>query len=73
MNKRHNAICYHRVREAQAAQIIRVVWIPGDLKIIDLLTKTTMPANKKNRFVEQVFTNKATIIGNSDTKKEEGA
>ena len=32
-----------------------------------------MPANKKNRFVEQVFTNKATIIGNSDTKKEEEA
>ena len=73
MNKRHNAICYHRVREAQAAQIIRVAWIPGDLNLSDVLTKTTMPANKKNRFVEQVFTNKATIIGNSNTKEEEGA
>ena len=60
LNKRHNAICYHRVREAQAAQIIRVAWIPGDLNLSDLLTKTTMPANKKNGFVEQVFTNKAT-------------
>ena len=73
LNKRHNAICYHRVREAQAAQIIRVAWIPGDLNLSDLLTKTTMPANKKNGFVEQVFTNKATIIGNSDTKKDEEA
>jgi len=25
LNKRHNDICYHRVREAQAAQIIREV------------------------------------------------
>ena len=40
-------------------------------KIMICGTKTTMPANKKNGFVEQVFTNKATIIGNSDTKKEE--
>jgi hypothetical protein len=25
LNKRHNAICYHRVREAQAAGIINVL------------------------------------------------
>ena len=68
LNKRHNAICYHRVREAQAAQIIRVAWIPGDLNLSDLLTKTTIPTNKKNGLVEQVFTNKATVIGNNDTK-----
>ena len=43
------------------------------MNLSDLLTKTTMPANKKNGFVEQVFTNKATIIGNSDTKKDEEA
>ena len=29
LNNRNNAICYHRVREAQAAGIIRVGWIPG--------------------------------------------
>ena len=28
LNKRHNAICYHRVREAQAAGILRVWWVP---------------------------------------------
>ena len=62
LNKRHNAICYHRVREAQAAQMIRVAWIPGDMNLSDLLTKTTMPANKKNGFVQEIFTNKATVL-----------
>jgi len=43
LNKRHNAICYHRVREAQAAGIIRVGWIEGKNNLADLFTKTTMP------------------------------
>ena len=30
-NKRHNVICYHRVREAQAAGILWVGCIPGYL------------------------------------------
>ena len=29
LNKRHNVICYRRVREAQDAGILRVVFIPG--------------------------------------------
>ena len=29
LNKRHNDICYRRVREAQAAGILQVGWIPG--------------------------------------------
>ena len=29
LNKRHNAICYHRVREAQAEDVIRIGWIEG--------------------------------------------
>ena len=62
LNKRHNAICYHRVREAQAALIIRTGWIPGDLNLADLLTKTTMPGNKKDAFVRQLFHNNAVVI-----------
>ena len=31
LNKRHNAICYHSVREAQDADIIRFGLIPGGL------------------------------------------
>ena len=65
-NKRHNAICYHRVREARAAMIIRTGWIPGDLNISDILTKTTMPTNKKNAFIVQIFHNNVEIIKGKD-------
>ena len=66
LNKRHNAICYHRVREAQAAQIIRVAWISGEMNISDLLTNTTMPANKKNQCVQGIFTNTSIVINRDD-------
>ena len=62
LNKRHTAICYHKVREAQASEIIRTGWIPGDMNLADLFTKTTMPANKKNGFVQNIFQNDASII-----------
>ena len=39
LKKKHNAITYHRVREAQAAQIIRVAHKPGQTNLADLLTK----------------------------------
>jgi hypothetical protein len=39
LKKRHNAIAYHRTREAITAGIIRVAWIEGDLNVADLLTK----------------------------------
>ena len=62
LNKRHNAICYHRVREAQAAEIIRTGWIPGELNLADLLTKTTMAGNVKDGFVRRIFVNDAMVI-----------
>jgi hypothetical protein len=39
LKKRHNAIAYHRMREAQAANIICVAWESSDTQIADLLTK----------------------------------
>jgi hypothetical protein len=57
LNKRHNAICYHRVREAQAAGIIYVSWIPGQENLADLFTKTTMSGNVRNDMVESIFCN----------------
>ena len=42
MNKRHNIICYHRVCEAQSAEVIIVVWIQGDYNQADLRTNTTL-------------------------------
>ena len=62
LNKRHKAICYHRVREAQAAMMIRTGWIPGHLNLADLLTKTTMAGNVKDGFVRRIFINDAQVI-----------
>ena len=64
LNKRHNAICYHRVREAQAASIIRMAWIKGEVNIADLFTKTTLASNKKHDFIDNIFGNRATVIEN---------
>ncbi|GFH48949.1 hypothetical protein CTEN210_05425 [Chaetoceros tenuissimus] len=39
LNKRHNAICYHRVREEQACGMIKVLWIEGKYNLADLFSK----------------------------------
>jgi hypothetical protein len=39
LKKKHNAISYHKVREAQAAGIIRLAWESGDTNLADMLTK----------------------------------
>ena len=39
LKKKHNAIAYHRVREAQAAGIVRISHEPGETNLADLLTK----------------------------------
>ena len=69
LNKRHNAICYHRVREAQAAGTIRVGWIEGKFNLADLFTKTTIAGNTRHGIVEGIFHNEAAPIddGNNDT------
>ena len=59
LNKRHNAICYHRVRESQAAGRIRVGWIPGKRNLADLSTKMTMAGNVRHSIMEVIFHNKA--------------
>ena len=49
LNKKHNAICYHRVREAAAAGWIRVVWVQSCYNIADLFTKViSMEARKRH-------------------------
>ena len=62
LNKRHNAICYHRVREAQANGKLRVGWIPGDYNLAYLLTKTTIKVNTRHGMVESIFYNEAVLI-----------
>jgi hypothetical protein len=45
LKKKHNAIAYHRVREAIAARIIRFVYIKSEENVSDVLTKPL--SNKK--------------------------
>lgn len=43
MKKKHNAIAYYRIREADAANVIRFGHLPGDFNYADNMTK---PSNK---------------------------
>lgn len=54
LKKWHNAIAYHRAREAQAAGFIRVAWESGDTQIADLLTKL-MPGPRLKELVGYVL------------------
>jgi hypothetical protein len=40
LKKKHNAICYHRVREAVAARTVCVAYIPSGQNLADMLTKS---------------------------------
>jgi len=62
LNKRHNAICYHRIREAQAAGVIRVGWIEGKENVADLFTKTTLSNENKSRFIQFIIDDEATSL-----------
>jgi hypothetical protein len=39
LQKKHNAVAYHKVRESVAAEAIRVVHEAGELNLSDILTK----------------------------------
>jgi len=39
LKKKHQAICYHRIRECVAAQVLRFVHIDTKLNLADILTK----------------------------------
>ena len=57
LNNRHNAICYHKVRESQAAKIIKVGWIEGKRNLADLFTKTTLTTEQHHNIVSNIFSN----------------
>ena len=40
LNKKHNSIAFHRVRESVAQGMTRFVWTSGDSNLADLLTKS---------------------------------
>ena len=43
LKKKHNAIAYHKVREAVAAGIVKVAYIPSEWNLADILTKPLSP------------------------------
>jgi len=43
LSKKHNAICYHKVRECVAAGWLRVGWIASEKNLADLFTKVLHP------------------------------
>ena len=48
LNKKHNAICFHTVREASAAKVVRVGWEPTDTNIADIFTKMLDTEQRRN-------------------------
>jgi hypothetical protein len=47
LQKKHNALAYHKVRESCAAQVVRICHEPGKTNLADLLTKfLPNPAHK---------------------------
>ena len=62
LNKIHNDICYHRVRESQDAVTPGILWIPGEYNIANLLTKNKIIGNTRHKMVESMFYNKAVVI-----------
>ena len=64
LNKRHKVICYHRVREAQDAYVIIVVWIQGEYNQAELRTKTTLSTNIRYKLVNEIMCNDGFMILN---------
>ena len=62
LNKIHNTIYYHRLRESHADGTLRVGWIPGEYNLADLLTKTTMAVNMRHGMVDLILYNKSVVI-----------
>jgi hypothetical protein len=52
LQKKHNSISYHKVREAQAANTVRVGWIPSEQNLADVLTKS-LPSVTLHRLCSQ--------------------
>ena len=54
LNKKHNAICYHKVRESVASGWLRVGWIESKENLADLFTKV-LPAYTRNLLISRVL------------------
>lgn len=54
LKKKHNAISYHQVQEAQAVGIVRITHEPGKTNVADILTKC-LPGPRLQELLPQVL------------------
>ena len=54
LKKKHVAISYHRVREAQAAGIVQVAFESTDFNLADILTKP-LPGPRKRELISRIL------------------
>jgi hypothetical protein len=55
LNKKHNAICFHTVREASAAKWVRVGWEPAASNLADIFTKQLDTLHRR-KLLEHIYT-----------------
>ncbi len=54
LQKKHNSICYHYVREAVAAKCLQIAYVPSDQNLADVLTKP-LGASKLRNFIQRIL------------------
>ena len=65
LNKKHNAICYHRVREAAAKGIVRIAKEDTVTNTADLLTKS-LPTERRRELLLQIFIKSGSALKNKE-------
>ena len=68
LNKKHNSIFYHRVREAHTSGTIQVGWISGEFNKAYISKNTTITTKRQYELLNSIFNEKVTTI----TKKSHG-
>ena len=62
LNRRHNAIFYHQVMEAQAVEISWVVWIEGIRNLAGVSTKTKTYIPTRQGIMSNISNNSAAVV-----------
>ena len=65
LNKKHNAICYHWVREAAAKGIVRIAKEDTVTNTADLLTKS-LPTERRRELLLQIFIKSGSALKNKE-------
>ena len=62
LNKKHNSIFYHRLREAHTAGTIRVECISGEYNKAGVCTNTTIPTKRGYELLNSIFNERFSTI-----------